>query len=95
MSALATDDEDFVLLSFAIPTSDDLPRADELTLAESNVLQELLEGRTNKEIAAKRSSSVRTVANQVATIFRKLGVSSRSELLTSSALMQARGRLLR
>ena len=37
-------------------------------------------GRSNGEIAAARGRSVRTIANQVAAIFRKLGVGSRLEL---------------
>lgn len=35
---------------------------------------------SNAEIAERRGTSPRTVANQVASLFRKLGVASRSEL---------------
>ena len=52
-----------------------------LTAAESEVVRLLLEGQSNRTIAAARGTSVRTVANQVASIFRKLAVSSRSELV--------------
>jgi DNA-binding NarL/FixJ family response regulator len=41
----------------------------------------LLEGKTNSEIAAARDTSVRTVANQVGAMFRKLGVHSRPEFV--------------
>jgi DNA-binding NarL/FixJ family response regulator len=43
-------------------------------------MQLVLEGKSNQEIAKSRRTAVRTVANQVASIFRKLGVGSRSEL---------------
>jgi DNA-binding NarL/FixJ family response regulator len=53
---------------------------DSLTQAERAVAARLLEGRSNAEIARLRRTSARTVANQVASIFRKLDVGSRSEL---------------
>lgn len=55
-------------------------RAD-LSEAELDVCSRLLRGDSNRAIADARGTSVRTVANQVATIFRKLEVSSRSELI--------------
>ncbi len=51
-----------------------------LSSAEQEVCALILEGRSNAEIAAVRRSAIRTVANQIASIFRKLGVSSRAEL---------------
>ena len=51
-----------------------------LTPAEKDVVRHLIEGRSNAEIARTRGRSASTVANQVASIFRKLGVSSRLEL---------------
>ena len=51
-----------------------------LTEAERSVLSLVLMGRNNAEIAAARATSVRTVANQLAAIFDKLGVHGRSEL---------------
>jgi DNA-binding CsgD family transcriptional regulator len=56
-----------------------------LTRAELEVASALLDGGTNQQIAAARGSSVRTVANQVASIFRKLGVGSRGELAANGA----------
>jgi DNA-binding NarL/FixJ family response regulator len=52
-----------------------------LSEAERAVALDLLEGRSNAAIAAARRSSVRTVANQVASLFKKLGVHSRSQLV--------------
>jgi DNA-binding NarL/FixJ family response regulator len=44
------------------------------------VAQALLRGHSQREIAQQRSTSVRTVANQVQSIYRKYGVRSREEL---------------
>jgi DNA-binding CsgD family transcriptional regulator len=51
-----------------------------LTSSEREVCAMLMAGRSNPEIAAARGTAPRTVANQVASIFRKLGVTSRAEL---------------
>lgn len=60
-----------------------------LTAAETEVARLAARGLSNAEIAARRNVSVRTVANQMASILRKLGVSSRREL----AVRYARGDL--
>ncbi len=54
-----------------------------LTFAERDVLRLLIEGQSRTQIAAARSTSARTVANQMGSIFRKLGVSGRRSLLSS------------
>jgi DNA-binding NarL/FixJ family response regulator len=72
-------DGDVAILSFAIPNTSVRVV---LTPAESDVLQHLRDGRTNAEIAALRATSPRTVANQIASLFQKLGVSSRLEVVT-------------
>lgn len=51
-----------------------------LTEAERRVAVAVLAGRSNAAIARDRGTSVRTVANQVASVLRKCGVSSRREL---------------
>ncbi len=51
-----------------------------LTRAELAVAGLLVDGLSNAGIAAARGRSERTVANQVASIFGKLGVGSRAEL---------------
>jgi DNA-binding CsgD family transcriptional regulator len=53
----------------------------ELTPAELEVVTLVCEGRSNKEIAASRGTSVHTVGNQLAAVFAKLGVASRFELV--------------
>jgi DNA-binding NarL/FixJ family response regulator len=49
--------------------------------AERAVIELLIEGDCYVEIAKKRRTSVRTVANQIASSFRRLNVSGRSELI--------------
>ena len=51
-----------------------------LTEAEREVAELVVEGRTNAEVAAHRGTSARTVANQLARIYRTLEVGSRAEL---------------
>jgi DNA-binding CsgD family transcriptional regulator len=58
-----------------------------LTQAEREVTAQIIAGSTNFDIALRRGSSVRTIANQINSIFTKLNVRSRSEL---AARLQAR-----
>jgi len=67
--------------TFAVVSQDSPPRpGPTLTPAERAVMALLLAGRSNSEIAKHRKTAVRTVANQVASLFRKFGVGSRAEL---------------
>lgn len=52
-----------------------------LTAAEREVVALVLSGKTDRAIAKARGTSPRTVANQLRSVFRKLDVSSRCELL--------------
>ncbi len=56
----------------------------ELTASERQVALAILAGHSNAEIARMRGSAPRTVANQIAAMFKKLGVRSRSELAARS-----------
>jgi DNA-binding NarL/FixJ family response regulator len=51
-----------------------------LTPREQVVATEVLRGYSNAQVARRLGIASRTVANQVAAIFRKLGVCSRTEL---------------
>jgi DNA-binding NarL/FixJ family response regulator len=51
-----------------------------LTAAERAVVHEVITGATNEQIAARRRVRARTIANQLASAYRKLGVGSRREL---------------
>jgi DNA-binding NarL/FixJ family response regulator len=66
-----------VVLSYPVEPPE-LPAG--LSSAEREVVLALLRGASNADIAAARGTAPRTVANQIARIFRKLRVSSRMEL---------------
>lgn len=53
----------------------------ELTPAEQRVVELVASGCSNREIAERRRVSVHTVGNQLASVYGKLGVSSRHELV--------------
>lgn len=57
------------------------PLLDALTAAEREVVLEAAQGLSNLEIAKRRNRSARTIANQLASAFRKLGIRSRRELV--------------
>jgi DNA-binding CsgD family transcriptional regulator len=82
--ALESDDGSFAVLSFTLP--DRAARA-RLSPAEAEVVRLVLAGQTNRSIATLRGTTPRTVANQIASIFRKLGVSSRLELAVKAPLV--------
>ena len=52
-----------------------------LTSAERDVLRRVVRGESNQAIAAARNTSVRTIANQVASLLRKCGAGSRFDLI--------------
>ncbi len=66
---------------FKIDLSRPAEDIDGLTEAECEVAQLVLRGDSNAAIAATRGTSPRTVANQLASIYRKRGISSRQELI--------------
>lgn len=67
--------EDYLVVSW--PLEDSGHRAAALTSTEREVALLVAAGKTNRDIAATRGTSLRTVANQVAAILRKLDVPSR------------------
>jgi two-component system, NarL family, response regulator len=60
-----------------------------LTRREAEIVAELIEGAANKEIAARFGVSDQTVKNQLSTLYRKLHVGGRLELVV---LMMKRDR---
>jgi len=60
-----------------------------LSLAEAEVVRSLINGHTHAQISGARATSPRTVANQLATAFRKLGVSGRRATIERLILHQA------
>jgi DNA-binding NarL/FixJ family response regulator len=77
VSAVELDDDQYLVLSFPAPAWN-LPEC--FTAAEREIVLGMLRGASNEAIARERCTSVRTVANQIASIFVKLRVSSRIEL---------------
>jgi DNA-binding CsgD family transcriptional regulator len=75
---LSLEGDDLVLFSWS---TDPPSRAPRLSRAEEDVLDRVLRGATNAEIARARGVSARTVANQVAGLLRKLGAASRFDLI--------------
>lgn len=53
----------------------------EITRSERLIAHAIIEGRTNTEIAIQRQTSVHTVENQVASLFRKVNASGRFDLI--------------
>ena len=74
-----------MIASFPLPAGRG-QRSPSLTAAEREVITALLEGKSHAEIAARRGRSADTVAKQAGSAFRKLGVSSRSELVARGIL---------
>ena len=68
----------FVVLSYSLR---DGTRFAGLTPSELGVVEAVLEGRSSREIAALRHVSTRTIANQLAAAYRKLGVSGAAALI--------------
>jgi DNA-binding CsgD family transcriptional regulator len=74
-----------------------MPRPDRrlhaaLPPAELSVVRLLIEGQCYAEIARNRGTSVRTIANQITAVFRRLRVSGRSELLHRLFLAEGSGK---
>jgi DNA-binding CsgD family transcriptional regulator len=66
-----------LVVSFRLPETD---WESLLTGTELEIAREVLSGLSNADIARKRGTAVRTIANQVASVYRKLRVRSRLEL---------------
>jgi DNA-binding NarL/FixJ family response regulator len=76
-SQLEVDAEQYLVLSYPLPPWE-LPCV--LTSAEQEIALAILAGRSRREVAHVRGTSVRTVSNLLSQVFRKLGVRSRIEL---------------
>jgi DNA-binding CsgD family transcriptional regulator len=74
----AVGEDQYVVFSLRLPEPVVPPN---LTAAEQVVVREVLAGRSNSEIAATRGTSTHTVANQLRSVYTKLGISGRVELV--------------
>jgi DNA-binding CsgD family transcriptional regulator len=78
LSHLKLDGEDYLVVSVLRP---DLTFPVPLSRAEAAVIRELVAGRSHAQISDSRATSRRTVANQLATVFKKFGVSGRGAIV--------------
>ena len=63
------------------PVDPELKLPASITPTERDVIALVLEGLPSAQIAARRGTSPRTIANQLRSIYKKLGVASRTELV--------------
>ena len=70
-------DDELVVFSWDVAE----PPPAQLTSAERAVLARVVRGDTNQAIARARKTSVRTIANQDASLLRKTGAASRFDLI--------------
>jgi DNA-binding NarL/FixJ family response regulator len=80
-------DEMFLVVSAPI----EAPPYAALSPAELEIARALARGANNAKIARKRGTSQRTVANQVGSLMRRLGVQSRTQVATKMALADTLG----
>jgi DNA-binding NarL/FixJ family response regulator len=74
---LQSGEDTFAIVSFP-ESGPELPAS--LSSAEAEICRMLLNGASNAEIARRRRRSERTIANQVASVLKKLGARSRADL---------------
>ncbi|HWB78214.1 MAG TPA: helix-turn-helix transcriptional regulator [Nannocystaceae bacterium] len=84
ISELKIDDVELLVLSYAIEPPD-LAAQFGLTAAEVEVAGLAIAGLSTAALAKRRGAAVRTVANQIAAVLRKVGVASRRELAARHA----------
>jgi len=80
---MTLENESYLVLSYELPKWQIL---ETLTPAERQVLLAVLDGKSRKQVAQARNSSIRTVSNLINSAFRKLGVQSRIEAAAKLAV---------
>jgi DNA-binding CsgD family transcriptional regulator len=78
MSRFKLGRDSYLVVSFGSETT--RSALEGLTAAERAVVELAVRGMSAEEVAARRGRSLHTVTNQLASAYRKLGVSSRAEL---------------
>lgn len=73
-------DQEFRVISYELPAE---PPQAMLTPAEREVAVLMVQGHSPGEISQQRGTAIRTVRNQVARIYAKLGVASRAEFVAA------------
>ena len=72
------DDSEYAILEWPLPKATEAPGL--LTSAERTVVELVLAGCSNLEVATRRGRSIHTIANELASAYKKLGITSRAEL---------------
>ena len=73
--------DEFALLSFDLRAANrHAARVDSLSPSQREIAKLAAQGWSNADIASARATSVRTVENQIAEVYRKLGLRSRRGL---------------
>ncbi|MBI4819548.1 MAG: helix-turn-helix transcriptional regulator [Deltaproteobacteria bacterium] len=75
------DEVEYAIVGFPIAN----PIEGDLSRAEKQIVELVMRGWSNGQIASARGTSARTIANQIARSYRKLGVGSRRELVARLA----------
>jgi len=81
-----------VLNQLTAATRPDAPREEQLSPQERRVLEQVVEGKTNKQIAAALGLSDKTVKNYLSNAFQKLHVTRRSHAAVLFSQFANRGR---
>ena len=88
--SFAIGSDEYVVLSFPLALEGSSPnRWVLLTPTERHVATLVIRGQSTAAIARARGTSPRTIANQLAAIYAKLGVRSRRELCAGSAWLES------
>lgn len=74
-------EQDLVVLSFDAASETHADASIRLTRAEDAVARLAIGGLSNRAIADRRGTTLATVAKQLESVYRKIGVNSRAELL--------------
>jgi len=83
---LSIDPDEYLVISFPIRRPKEFSL---LTPREVDVIEAVLEGLSQADIAKRQKVAVRTVSNQIASAYRKLGVTSTAELSVLCARKQS------
>jgi DNA-binding CsgD family transcriptional regulator len=92
LSFVWIDGEELAVLSHPL---EEPPPLERLTEAERQVTVGVLDGLSNEQIAHRRGTTSSTVARQIASVFRKLGVGSRRQLASTMRGSGRSGRAVR
>ncbi|MEG2101426.1 MAG: LuxR C-terminal-related transcriptional regulator [Flavobacterium sp.] len=65
-----------------------------LTKKEIELVEEIIKGKSNKEIAYDLQKSEKTIKNQITTIFKKMEVQSRTEMAFAVLKKESVGKML-